>query len=80
MSPRFDNRKTLKVIKPAIAGRSLVWFYQGTEPVKPVVLKSVSSIAPLCLATIGEREPDPLPGESFEDFLDRLYAPIQEAR
>jgi hypothetical protein len=79
MSPRYDSRKTLKVIKPAIAG-PLVWFYQGTEHVKPVALKSVSSIAPLCLATIGEREPAPFKGESFEAYLDRLYAPIQEAR
>jgi hypothetical protein len=37
MSPRFDNRKTLKVIKP-IVGR-LIWFWQGQQPVKPIVFK-----------------------------------------
>jgi hypothetical protein len=39
---------------------------------RPAVFKQPS----FCLATIGEREPAPFKGESFESYLDRLYSPL----
>jgi hypothetical protein len=84
MSPKHDNRKTLKAVKP-LSG-PVVWFWQG-EQSQPAVILTPSqrrSNRPSFLAQQIAAfelwqadhfavEPSPLPGESFESFLGRLY-------
>jgi hypothetical protein len=74
MSPQIKPAKVQ--ITKAIDGRLHVSISLGPR----VSVRMPKPVPPACIATLGIHEPAPFKGESFEAYLDRLYAPIQEAR